>query len=538
MEVKLYSKIVIILLFNIFCTQPKLHSQVPDRDTIIQLIEQNKLECYDFENYYNSQCLERWVEVFLRIQNNFFNPDSALVQYFAGNKDYIFYTSSNQTLYTDQEEYYDAFYLKKYFYNDYLLSSTFKDSSYNARLDFALSHNKKWWLKNLARQLTIQEIVNLFIYRGEKSTILLDIVNNRDTNDWLLFYSSVISLLRSQVPTYGTFISLITEKKNSQLDSIFIIEKSYFENNRDTTNSLHNFIWDHKFTRNAIVRDSIKNAEWERKKAIRNDSIREAMLKEQLEPPTEEEYLATLDSTKKVQYFASRDTTLWYDGSIFTGDDGTNFNTWSNDSLLLKLRSLNPDSLYVVCNKKLAQMNGSIPVFHLRKICQIIGDRILNGSLVLSPDDSVFLHQLVEYYASQYADTLNYRHHFDLTEESKVQLLRLWPLLPAHIISWIERPEFMYHALAAGMLVCLFNEDLVDALIYKMDHPANATELAMKRSYFDMLELLYFYKEPSAESHGIFLPPRRPLRNYQQTQDWIDRLIEPARIRHGISEVK
>jgi len=538
MEVRVYLNIFIILAIHLLIIPTKIISQVPDRDTIISLIEQNKLECFDFETYYEGLCSERWVEVFQRLQNNYFTPDSMLMQYFEENKDYIFYTASNQTLYTDQEEYYDAFYLKKYMYNDYLLSSTFKDSSYSTRLDFALSHSKKWWLKNLTRELTIQDIVNLFINREEKSTILLDMVNKRDTNDWLLFYSNVITILRSKIPTYGTFISLIAEKQNNQLDSIFIIEKTYFENNRDTTNELHNFIWDHKFTRNAIIRDSLKNVEWEKEKAIRNDSIREAMLQEQSDPPTEEEYLSTLDSTKKVQYYASRDTTLWYDVRVFTGDDGTNFNTWSNDSLLIKLRSLNPDSLYNVCNKKLAQMNGSIPVFHLRKICQIIGDRILNGSLVLSSNDSLFLHQLVEYYASQYADTLNYRHHFDLTEESKAQLLRLWPLLPAHIISWIERPEFMYHALAAGMLVCIFNEDLVNALIYKMDHPANATEVAMKRSYFDMLELLYFYKEPSAESHGIFLPPRRPLRNYQQTQDWIDRLIEPARIRHGISEVK
>ncbi|MBK8956713.1 MAG: hypothetical protein IPM34_14325 [Saprospiraceae bacterium] len=513
-----------------------LRSQVSDRDTIIQLIELNKTDCPIQTNYYQIGCIYRWMEIFKRIQNNFFKPDSILMHYFLQNEDYIMFRDRKTTFVGVSMEMDEVLKRKNGIYQDYILSLSFKDSSFVSKLDFALKHDKRRWIKILTKQLSIEDIIVLFNEREEKSGILINMFDDRNLDDWLIFYSNVLTSLRTKIPTYGTFISLITEKKNSQLDSIFIIEKSYFENNRDTTNSLHNFIWDHKFTRNAIVRDSIKNAEWEKEKAIRNDSIREAMLKEQLEPPTEEEYLSTLDSTKKVEYFASKDTTLWYEGYIFPGDDGTNFNSWPNESLLEKLSYLNTKLFMTIGHYNPSLFFEDISMFHLYKISQIIGDRVLNKSFLPNAKQRQFLNRFINEFSKYYCNSLH--SSFELHWQSRKQLLRLWPLLNKPVLDWLVHPDTCYNILAKDLLICIFSEELVKAIIYKMDFPANKKEKSYKEIYFNALKLLYNYDE--TESHVILLdlPPRRPLRNARQTQDWIDRLIEPARIRHGISEVK
>lgn len=518
------------------------YSQTILGNSIISLIEQNKQEC-PIEDYYKlDSCFNRWFNAFEKLYDLYFIRDTNLINYFSENYSYITYTDPYVSIFGNGDFNYFThclFNCKASIYNEYLESLNLEDSTLFSKIKSSITNYKRFWMFNISQQITPEQLVSYFISDTSTSSqeqLLHYFINQRPQNELPFYYSNLINKIRSDKGNYSIFIHILDDCELSECDSLFIIEYQYFKSIRDSTNSWDEIIWRNRFNHEDKIKDSIRNVELMQWHDHYQDSMQQEFIKEQLRPISEEEYRATLDSAGLRDWIVMNDTTLWYTGNMYTGDDGTNFLSWSNDSLLAKIKSFNLDSLYTLYVNKHPSAMFKVPeLFHLWKTTQVIGDRLIDGSLVLQAEDSVFFNNMIQYYADVHSDTANL--FTEMQYEAKNQLLRLWPLLTPHFYNWINTPGIYYRFLAIELMASCFTEDMVLYLIDKIDHPADTFEQNMKFIYFEILTLLYAIKDPKLEEFNYIIPPRRPTRTFQQTQDWIDRHIEPLRTRHKLPPI-
>lgn len=536
MEKVIYFKYVlvkIILIFILSGHTERCLTQNWIRDSIIVLIDSNKLECPLDSTYFStSVCDRRWLNASKLLSQYYFLDDTILCGYLENNSSYIInkYRGIHHTLSMGSKNYMKAQ------LNSYKYSLLLQPLPITVQFDSLLAKNELFLLEHYANTLNMDELIGLILKLIDSesiSGIYYGVAKKIKDDDIPTFYQKIIDSIKYDREHYYYLIYRIYTCKTSACDSIFNLEYMRFDSLKNLTNPDDEFLWEDIFNRGEIIRDSIRHAiEWKRQQD-RIDSIYHLMYYESITPLTEEEYFATLDSSELLEWKVSHDTTLWYTGNIYSGDDGTNFLLWSNDSLLQKIRSFNLDSLYTLyVNKNPSAMYKVPSMFHLWKATQVIGDRLLNGSMLLQTQDSTFLNNMIQYYADRHCDTVNLFTEMQL--EAKAQLLRLWPLLEPHFYNWIETPGYCYRFLAIELMASVFTEEMVLYLINKIDYPANALEQSLKWQYYEVLTVLYGVKDPTLEQFNYTIPPRRSTRTYQQTQDWIDRLIEPMRLRHNL----
>ncbi len=509
-----------------------LKAQHSIADSIIILIEANKQECpLDTRRTSTESCDSRWIRASQLFDRYYYTNDTNFTNYIDSNSEYIL--EKHRPIYRMATG--SVLYMKTQI-NNYKISTLYHAEPPEVQFDTAVYHRDVLLMKYFANTLNIQQLISKIIHNKDsqyQSDFYSFVMKHRYDEDIPVFYSDVIDSTLNDIMHYTRLILRIKKCKLQLCDSIFNKEYLRFDSIKDLSNIYEKVLWEDIFNRGQEIRDSLsfeQTMQWQKRY---DDSLHQEFIKEQLRPITKEEYLATLDSNGLRQWRVMNDTTLWYTGNLYTGDDGTNFLTWSNDSLLAMIKSFNLDSLYnLYINKKPTQKFKAPAMFYFWKTTQVIGDRLLDGRLVLNPADSQFLHNMVQYYADVHCDTANL--FTELQDEAKDQLLRLWPLLKPHFYVWINTPGICYRYLAIEILASAFTEDMVLYLIDKIDHPSNAFEQEMKLNYWEVLQILYGIKDPKLEQFNYTIPPRRPTRSYQQTQDWIDRLIEPMRLRNKL----
>jgi len=521
-----------LLLF--FLLGQKSNAQFSIGADIIMLIDSNKVECPLASSESSRKCTERWSLASYLLDTYYFTKDSNL---------FHFFDSSYQYIIEKRRPYYRYYIGSASYMKDQLaafrLSYRMSEYSSQMQLDSSIHYRSDILLKYLSDKLPVDQITasyknntdveyRIFLFGG--------LIRKLDKAKIPEVYYMLIDTLLIDRTDYRMAINLLRDCRIPECDSLFNLEYHRFDTLKDLNNDFDKSLWEDIFNRGDEIRDSLRTVKMVQEIYRRQDSIREAMLEIENAPFDEALYLSSLDSAKKIQYLASRDTTLWHDGRIYTGDDGTNFNTWSNKLIIKKLSSINTLQFYAFALFNPSLLYEEKSMIHLSKILQIIGDRIMNKSFSPNSDQIQILNQFIREFSNYYCTALNSSQA--LQWQSRKQLLCLWPLLNEHVMDWLVHPQPCYRILAKDLLICIFSEDLVKALIHKMDFPSNENEKRSKQVYFEALGLLYKYDQTEGMQFLLDLPPRRPLRNYQQTQDWIDRLIEPARIRHGISEVK
>ncbi|MBK8956712.1 MAG: hypothetical protein IPM34_14320 [Saprospiraceae bacterium] len=521
------------ILFLLIFLGHQTCAQISTGANIILLIDSNKVECPLASSESSLNCTKRWSLASYLLDNYYFTNDSNLLNFFDSSVQYIL----------EKHRPYYRYYIGSARYMEdqlaaYRLSYRMSEYPSQMQLDSSILYRSHILLKYLSDKLPVNQITESYKNHTDveyRVFLFGGLIRKLSKTKIPEVYHALIDTLLIDRTDYRMVIKLLRDCRIPECDSLLNLEYQRFDTLKDLNNEFDKSLWEDVFNRGDEIRDSLERIKMILNVQRRDDSIRNAMLELENAPFDEALYLSTLDSTDKAQYLIRKDTTLWHDDFLIIRNNETDFKAWSNSALIKKLTKLNPKRFYAICMYNYLKLDEDLQMNQLFIITQIIGDRILNKRYLPNAKQRQFLNQFINEFSKYYCTALHLSSK--LHWQSRKQLLRLWPLLNEPVLDWLVHPDTCYNILAKDLLICIFSEELVKAIIYKMDFPANKKEKSYKETYFNALKLLYNYDE--TESHVILLdlPPRRPLRNARQTQDWIDRLIEPARIRHGISEV-
>jgi hypothetical protein len=519
-----------ILIFTIgySISVNQLSSQTVYGDSIIALIEKNKFNC-PAPNFFDYNCTKNWFEVSVMFDSLFFIRDSNLINYLTSNSNYIFNDIRNE-----KPEYIPFTKIRVSKdqsledYNLYLNSLNYADSSNHTRYQIALLEQNRRWLSWLSNRLSLDSVCNYYGNLNDTEAcfnFITALIYNRECTDIKDIYSCLTSKIRTQKYLYSFFVKKVENCYSTISDSLFLIEKTYFDTIKNLNDEVDKIIWEGLFLKTYKTRDSIRRAQ----DSIRNLEFSDSLfhLQYELAEPIEDSvYKSRLDSIELNLYLAMQDTTLGYQGIVTLGDDGTNFNSFSNSQLIDFLENLNIDTIYNQHGGSILELNSSTDVIYLRKILQIVGDRILNNTYSPIGPDSSFLSSIIETYVGIICDTPNVY----LMHECKYQLLRLWPLLKSHVYQLMIDTNKCKKHLGLEIIVPLLDETMVNYFVAQINSMTDpSVELESKLVYFEALSILLNIKDINPDT----IPPRRPARSYEQAQPWIDNTILPVFIQYG-----
>ncbi|MEP7195274.1 MAG: hypothetical protein ABI851_02070 [Saprospiraceae bacterium] len=240
-----------------------------------------------------------------------------------------------------------------------------------------------------------------------------------------------------------------------------------------------------------------------------------------------------MDSLAKLEYLQRLDTTLndnygRYHGASY-GDDGIRFDILDNNSLFNKLEqysyNLLEDSL-----KTEIELNTHIPIIHLRKITQLIGDRILLGTLIPDSSQHSEINRLVDFCQQVFSlDTSE-----AWVDECLDLVFRLWLPFKPRLYSWVTNSNQKLRSIADNYLYLLMDENMARLLATLGSETMDQNNRQLAEIYIAPLSIIDTYKE--ADLSG--LPPRRYCtRSWEESVRWLNEFIYPAMLKVGWLEV-
>lgn len=148
----------------------------------------------------------------------------------------------------------------------------------------------------------------------------------------------------------------------------------------------------------------------------------------------------------------------------------------------------------------------------MRKIAQVLGDRYLAKTLVLSSGDKAAIAKALDGYME-----LAKSEDLNDWEEASLQIYRFWHLAVPTLLKYVNHPDDVKSQLASQSLIEMRSEEIIITLINK----ANATsDKAKKRRYRNILRMMkYPYKINT---------PNRECMDEATTKEVYDRLVVPA----------
>ncbi len=199
-------------------------------------------------------------------------------------------------------------------------------------------------------------------------------------------------------------------------------------------------------------------------------------------------------------------------------DRGENLSKLAKEDIISRLNIVNFDSLFIGVNHR------NHKCIELRKIAQVLGDRQLAGTLVLTNEERVLVNKTILNYIHLY----NRRDEDDF-EEITLQFQRFGPLAIPLLLNNVDHPNPGIRQLTTNAIVEMRTEEAIVSVIRK----AKATkDIKTKRWLRQALSMMNLSYKPSV--------PNREYMDEATTREVYERLIVPAlaELEKEIAEMK
>lgn len=234
-------------------------------------------------------------------------------------------------------------------------------------------------------------------------------------------------------------------------------------------------------------------------------------------------YDSLIQEEKRI-FNIAEDTTLYSNSGfpvIYSGEDGQRFDIFTNEELVTLLSKYNLIDLQPQYLTEF-KLNCSSDIIHLRKILQLIGDRIQSGSMNYGETTKDVIDQFISMCESVLEnDTLEC-----WQREVTNYLLQIWTPITSKLLEWTDNGTEKLFNFSVNYFHYLINSESLQSLInMALQAEKNQDFIKMER-YFAVLQKIY-YLENLDENALSVLPPRRKTRTFNQSKDWNENLIYP-----------
>ncbi|MBK8244391.1 MAG: hypothetical protein IPK88_13260 [Saprospiraceae bacterium] len=230
-----------------------------------------------------------------------------------------------------------------------------------------------------------------------------------------------------------------------------------------------------------------------------------------------------------LDYYQHADTTLnsntgKHNG--YFGDDGRRFDTLNNQELIDLLSMYN----YQLIADRLvteADLNSTAQIIHLRKITQLIGDRIITGTFVLDTSQAKEINRLLSFCEQVLAiDTSR-----AWTEECFSLVFRVWWPFQPMLRSWLTSNNEKLASYSKFYLHKLINETMARELVQLSGEAFDQGNRPLAERYMSPLQSM---DSQWALKDNNRMPPRRFVnRTFDDSIRWWEEFILPGMVRIG-----
>jgi len=230
-----------------------------------------------------------------------------------------------------------------------------------------------------------------------------------------------------------------------------------------------------------------------------------------------------------LDYYQHADTTLnsttgKHNG--YFGDDGRRFDTLNNQELIDLLSMYNYQLIADTLVTE-ADLNSTAQIIHLRKITQLIGDRIITGTLVLDTSQAKEINRLLSFCEQVLAmDTSR-----AWTEECFSLVFRVWWPFKPMLRSWLTSSNEKLAYYSKYYLHKLINETMARELVQLSGEAIDQGNSSLAERYMAPLQSI---DSQWALKDNNRMPPRRFVnRTFDESTRWWEEFILPGMVRIG-----
>ncbi len=507
----------------------------------------------------NSDYISNHVDSIIdHLYNIYFHRDDSLVSFINSMGDLIQLRVVDGMTYINSPERSLLFYLEMYIKS---LNFEYLQGIERAREILNQGGNNLNLLSQGMNNLTVEDFMQLFNQRDsiDKAT-LLDISLKKFNKTQL---DTIFEQIENEI--YNSIHLLCIKLNYSELfptdqrDSMKVLIKSRFEAIMDTTNEIDLLAYDSRFnnSKNWLAKvmkeyedfdnlepelDSIEikhrqeidewiaNLDWNRM-----DKNYKAYLENMIQTgevynihffdPTDPRHTAA----ELLDYYQHADTTLnsntgRHNGKI--GDDGRRFDTLYNQELIDLLSMYNyqliADTLVTEFD-----LNSTAQIIHLRKIPQLIGDRIIIGTFVLDTSQAKEINRLLSFCEQVLAmDTSR-----AWSEECFSLVFRVWWPFQPMLRSWLTSSNEKLASYSKYYLHKLINETMALELVQLSGEAFDQGNRPLAERYMAPLQSI---DSQWALKDNDRMPPRRFVnRTFDESIRWWEEFILPGMVRIG-----
>lgn len=506
-------------------------------------------------SYYISNHVDSIID---HLYNIYFYRDDSLVSFIDSMGDLIQLRVVDGMTFVNSPERSLLFYLEMYIKS---LNFEYLPSIERAREILNQGGNNLNLLSQGMNNLTVEDFMQLFNQRDsiDKAT-LLDISLKKFNKTQL---DTIFEQIENEI--YNSTHLLCIKLNYSELfptdqrDSMKALIKSRFEAIMDTTNESDLLAYDSRFNNSknwlAKVRkeyedfdnlepelDSIEimhrleidewiaNLDWNRMdknyKAYLENMIQTGEVYEiHFFDPTDPRHSAA----ELLDYYQHADTTLnsntgKHNG--YFGDDGRRFDTLNNQELIDLLSMYNypliADTLVTE-----ADLNSTAQIIHLRKITQLIGDRIIAGTLVLDTSQTQEVNRLLLFCEQILALDTNRA----WTEECFSLVFRIWWPFKPMLRSWLTSSNEKLASYSMNYLHKMIDETMARELVQLSGEAFDQGNRPLAERYMAPLQTIDSQRAPTDNNR---MPPRRFVnRTFDESTRWCEEFILPGMVKLG-----
>lgn len=533
-------------------------------------IEYSKQYCVsslqDLKMYYsthnsleNSDYISNHVDSIIdHLYNIYFYRDDSLVSFINNMGDLIQLSVVDGMTYINSPERSLLFYLEMY-----IKSLNFENLHGIERIREILNQggNNLNLLSQSMNNISVDDFILLFSQRDrvEKATLLYDSLKKFNKTQLDTIFEQIENEIYNSTDLLCTKLNYAELFPMDQRDSIKVLIKSRFEAIMDTTNEGDVLAYDSRFNNSkkwlAKVMKEYEDFDNEEPELDSNEIIHRQEIDECIanldwnridkNHKTHLEYMIQTGEVYEIHffdptdprhsaaelldYYQHADTTLNSNSGKhngYFGDDGRRFDTLNNQELIDLLSTYNYQLIADTLVTE-ADLNSTAQIIHLRKITQLIGDRIIIGTFVLDTSQTKEINRLLSFCEQVLAmDTSR-----AWTEECFSLVFRVWWPFQPMLRSWLTSSNEKLASYSKYYLHKLINETMARELVQLSGEAFDQGNRPLAERYMAPLQSI---DSQWALKDNDRMPPRRFVnRTFDESIRWWEEFILPGMVRIG-----